>query len=110
MKLQKGDIVVCVSTGSYGKPCPAVVVQSDLFNSSHASVVICPITSYLVEAPLFRLALRPTAANGLTVSSQIMVDKLAAIKVEKITQQIGKLTASEIKSLDDALKLWLGII
>ncbi len=110
MNLKRGDIVICVLSGDYGKPRPAVVVQSDLFNSSHASVTVCPITSNLVDAPLFRLELKPTAANGLVSESQIMVDKLTAIKIEKITQQLGKLAALEINQLDNALKLWLGII
>lgn len=109
MNLKRGDIVICVLSGDYGKPRPAVVVQSDLFNSSHASVTICPITSDLVDAPLFRLELKPSATNGLVSESQIMVDKLTAIKIEKIAEQIGKLTALEIKHLDMVLKLWLGI-
>jgi len=109
MNLKRGDIVICILSGDYGKPRPAVVVQSDLFNSSHASVTVCPITSYLVDAPLFRLELKPATTNGLVSASQIMVDKLTAIKIEKITQQIGKLTTLEIKHLDVAMKLWLGI-
>lgn len=57
MSLKRGDIVICVLSGDCGKPCPAVVVQSDLFNSSHASVTVCPITSCLVDVQLFRFAI-----------------------------------------------------
>ena len=110
MNVQRGDIVVCVIAGDYGKSRPAVVVQSDLFNPYHARIVVCPITSYLVEAQLFRLQLKPTLINGLVNESQIMVDKLTAIRVEKITHKIGKLITGEVEQLNRALKLWLDVL
>lgn len=109
MTIKRGDIVICSLSGDYGKPRPAVVVQSDIFNPTHASIVICPITSYLVNAPLFRLQLDPTASNGLKNRSQIMVDKIAAIKSEKIPQKIGVISINEIERLNQALKFWLAI-
>src|ERR1017187_6373104 len=60
MEIMRGDVVVCAAPGDYGKPRPAVVVQSDLFNGTHASVVVCLITSHLEDAPLFRI---PIAAG-----------------------------------------------
>jgi mRNA interferase MazF len=53
--LKRGDLVVVVLPGDYGKPGPALIVQADLFNETHASVTIVPVTSMLVDAPLFRL-------------------------------------------------------
>lgn len=71
--MKRGDIVLAVARGDYGKPRPAVIVQSDLFNGTHASLLVCLLTSDLINAPLFRLALAPTPANGLLEPSQIMV-------------------------------------
>ncbi|OAI49666.1 hypothetical protein AYO45_06895, partial [Gammaproteobacteria bacterium SCGC AG-212-F23] len=79
LELERGDIVVCALSGDFGKPRPAVVVQSNLFNSTHPSVTLCPITTHIVEAPLFRLMLIPSAKNGLKQSSQIMVDKITTL-------------------------------
>lgn len=107
--MERGDIIICALSGDYGKPRPAVVVQSDLFNPTHTSTTVCPITSYLVEASLFRLLLIPNKLTGLTSVSQIMIDKIISIKSEKITQKIGKLSSSEILKLDDALRLWLSL-
>ncbi len=40
--MKRGSIVVVAARGAYtGKPRPALVVQSDLFNPTHASVTIC---------------------------------------------------------------------
>ncbi len=84
-------------------------MQSDLFNATHASIAICPITSHLVEAPLFRLQLNSTQSNGLQKDSQIMVDKICVIKTEKIQEKIGSLSVHEMQTLDNALKLWLNL-
>ena len=107
--IERGDIIICALSGDYGKPRPAVVIQSDLFNPTHASITVCPITSHLIEAPLFRLSLVSNKLTGLTSVSQIMIDKIVSIKSEKITQKIGKLSSNEILKLDDSLKLWLNL-
>jgi mRNA interferase MazF len=105
----RGDIVICVVQGDYGKGRPALVVQSDLFNATHASLAICPITSHLVETPLFRILLSPSPENGLQINSQIMIDKITAVRREKIREKIGFITKSERQAVDQALKLWLNI-
>lgn len=107
--MNRGDIVVSAAPGDYGKPRPSVVVQSDLFNASHASIVICPITSHLVEAPLFRLTIRPAPENGLKSESQIMIDKVMALKRERIGKRIGRLSTAEMAQVDRALRLWVDL-
>lgn len=48
-EIKKGDIVVCVLSGNYGKPRPAVVIQSNSLNKALASILVCPITTYLIN-------------------------------------------------------------
>jgi mRNA-degrading endonuclease toxin of MazEF toxin-antitoxin module len=43
--MRRGDVVTVAVSGGYGKPRPAIVVQSDLLNDTHASVVVCLVTS-----------------------------------------------------------------
>jgi mRNA interferase MazF len=107
--MNRGDIVVSAAPGDYGKPRPAVVVQSDSFNPTHASVVICPITSHVVDAPLFRLAIEPAPENGLKTASQIMIDKITAVKRERLGKRIGRLTASQLARVNRALATWLDL-
>lgn len=107
--IKRGDIVLCNLSGDYGKTRPAVVVQSDIFNPTHASVVVCPVTSFLVDSPLFRLEMSPNKKNGLLKKSQIMVDKIIAIKREKVCGKVGGLSHKEQDHLDNAIKLWLNI-
>jgi len=107
--IERGDIVICALSGDYGKPRPAVVIQSDLFNPTHHSITLCPITSHLIGAPLFRISLTPNELTGITLASQIMIDKVTTIKSEKITKKTGKISSEEMQKLNDALKLWLSL-
>lgn len=107
--IKRGDIVLCNLSGDYGKTRPAVVVQSDIFNPTHASVVVCPVTSFLVDSPLFRLEMSPNKKNGLLKKSQIMVDKIITIKREKVCGKVGVISHKEQDHLDNAIKLWLNI-
>ena len=56
---------------AYGKPWPALVIQSDLFDE-HPSVTIPPVTSEVRDTPLFRIDVAPSASNGLRKRSQVM--------------------------------------
>jgi mRNA interferase MazF len=109
MEVARGDVVLCVAKGDYGKPRPAVVVQSDLFNSTHASVSLCPITSEIIAAPMFRLTLSPSNHNGLERRSQVMVDKIISLPRERIRRVLGRLSEKQMHDVDAALGLWLGL-
>lgn len=107
INLRRGDVVICPLAGDYGKARPAVIIQSDLFNPTHASIVVCPITSHLIDAPLFRIPLEPHLKNGIEVPSQIMIDKMSALKREKIKKRIGTLSTTEYVKLQEGISLWL---
>jgi len=107
--MKRGDVVVCAMSGDYGKPRPAVIIQSDLFNPTHASIVVCPITSHIVEAPLFRIDIPSNSETGLKKNSQVMVDKLTAIRVDRIESSIGSLGIKQREALDKAVRLWLHV-
>ena len=107
--MKRGEVVPCVAPGDYGKPRPAVVVQSNLFNDTHHSVTVCPLTSDLRDAPLFRLDLAPSAGTGLKKPSQVMIDKVVSLPADRIRPAIGKLTDSQLAQVSAALRLWLAL-
>lgn len=107
--MTRGELVTVALPGDYGKPRPAVVVQADVFNETHASVTVAPVTSTLVSAPLFRLAVEPSPRNGLRALSQVMVDKLTTVRRERIGATIGVLEPETLTRVNRALALWLGI-
>jgi len=106
--VKRGAIVVVTARGAYtGKPRPALVVQSDLFNPTHQSLTICPITSDCLDAPLFRIPLPPGERTGLRVASQIMIDKIVSVPRSAITSEIGRCDDRELTTAEDALRRWL---
>jgi mRNA interferase MazF len=107
--VKRGDIVLAVARGDYGKPRPAVIVQSDLFNTTHASLLVCLLTTEIIDAPLFRLDVAPTLNNGLRETSQIMVDKLLALPRERVRDRIGTVDDETMLGLNRALALMLGL-
>jgi mRNA interferase MazF len=108
MPISRGDLVIVAAPGDYGKPRPAVVVQSNAIPASHASVVVCPMTSELVEAD-FRVTVEAGPEIGLRVEAQVMADKPVTIRRERIGQRIGRLAAAEIARLNVALALVMGL-
>lgn len=109
MNLHCGDVVTCALPGDYGKPRPAVVLQSDLFNATHASVTLCPVTSHAAEAALFRIALKPSVANGLKTESQAMADKITTLRRGRIGAIIGRLEPDDMARVEAAAMCWLGL-
>lgn len=106
--MKRGDFVVVALQGDYGKPKPALVLQSDFFDE-HPSLTIAPVTSTIADAPLFRVTVEPTATNGLRTVSQIMVDKLTTVRRDRVARTLGSLTSDAMLRVNRALVLWLGI-
>jgi mRNA interferase MazF len=107
--MRRGDLVVVAAAGDHGKPRPAVIVQTDAFPETHASVVICQLTSELVDAPDFRVTIEPKPENGLRLKSQVMADKPVTVRRERIGQRIGRLGNEDMARLGIALALVLGL-
>ena len=107
--MKRGDLVVVALTGDYGKPRPALVVQSDLFNDTHASITLVPVTSTIVDTPLFRVTVEPSRRNGLQLVSQLMVDKVTTVRRQRLGQPIGRLEDDVMLRVSRALALWFGI-
>jgi len=81
--MRRGDVVTVAASGDYGKPRPAVIVQTDAFPAAHASVIVCQITYTLTDTPDFRVTLEPSDTNGLHLRSQAMADKLTTVRRER---------------------------
>lgn len=108
--MKRGDIVTVSAAGDYGKPRPAVVVQSDyLIDAGLESVIVCLITTHLENAPTFRINVEPTPENGLKNTSQIMVDKLAAVRVARVGKVVGRLDDEYILRLNRTLAFVAGL-
>jgi mRNA interferase MazF len=107
--MRRGDVVTVAATGDYGKPRPAVIVQTDALPAEHASVVVCQMTSECSGEPDFRVTIEPTEKNGLRVRSQVMADKPVTIRRERIGRHVGSLDDDDIGRLNIALAFVMGL-
>ena len=107
--MRRGEIWTASGGPDYaGKPRPVAIVQDDRFGAT-GSVTICPFTSDPTDAPLFRLAVSPTAENGLRATSRLMVDKITTVRREKLGGRIGSLADEDIVRLNRAMLIFLGL-
>lgn len=101
--MKRGDLVTVALQGDYGKPRPALVIQSDSF-SDLDSVAVLLLTSTLVDAPLLRVTLEPSQENGLRAVSQVMVDKIITVRRGRLGQPFGAVPG------EDMLRIWRCLI
>lgn len=101
-------MTVAAGSGFGGKPRPAVIIQADQFETSF-SATLCLFTSDAVDAPMVRLPVSPSAENGLSEPSWLMVDKVITVNASKIGKRIGRLTPEDVVRLNRSLAVFLGL-
>lgn len=107
--MRRGEVWTASGGAGYaGKPRPVVIVQDDRFDAT-ASVTICAFTTDPTDAPLFRPVVEPNEANGLRAVSRLMVDKVTTVSRTKLGACIGRLADADIRRLDRALLVFLGL-
>lgn len=107
--MKRGDVVTVAVSGDFGKPRPAVIVQTDALPDDHGSVIVCQMTSQIANAPHLRVMVEPSEQNGLQVRSQVMADKPVAVRRERIGRRIGHLSSAELLRVNTALAFVLGL-
>lgn len=106
--MKRGDLVVIVTSGDYGKPRPALVMQADDY-AAHPSLTVLPLSSEIHNLPLLRVTVEPTKGNGLRLRSQVMVDKATTIPRAKVGGTIGHLDETTLEAASKALATFLGL-
>jgi mRNA interferase MazF len=106
--VRRGGLLTIALQGDLGKPRPALVIQSDLFDA-HASVTVLPLTSALQHAPLFRITVPASTGNGLRQTSQVMVDKPSAVLRERLGPVFGHADDETMLAVNRALAVFLGL-
>jgi mRNA interferase MazF len=104
--MKRGDLVTVVLPGAYGKPRPAVIVQSDTFEKME-SITFLPLTGEILPKQVFRVTVSPTATNGLQAQSQVMADKCSTLPSAKVGAVFGRLDDDDMSAVHRALALYL---
>jgi mRNA interferase MazF len=107
--VKRGEIWTMAGGPGYAsKPRPVVIVQDDAF-TARDSIVVCLITTDATELPVFRIAVDPSAENGLKATSRLMVDKITTVPKSRLGQCIGCLADDDQLRLNRSLLVFLGL-
>lgn len=106
--MKRGDLITAAFSGDYGKPRPAVILQADEFKD-HPSLTVLPLINEILDLPVLRIHVEPSAQNGLRQKSQLMVDKIVSIPRAKAGCVIGTLDATTLESATRSLAIFLGM-
>ncbi len=105
--MKQGDVIAVALPGDYGKPRPAVIIQSDVFEHLN-SITVLPLTSDVLNLERCRVIVMPTEQNGLQKISQIMVEKASTVPRHKANKVIGHLSSEDMTAVNRALAVFLG--
>lgn len=106
--MKRGDVVLVAVQGDHGKPRHALVVQNDLIDDVDTTLVCFITTRTNIRAP-FRLAISPTADNGLHDESYVMLDKTTMVLRQKCRAVVGRLSNEQMANIDIRLAFVLGL-
>lgn len=92
-----------------GKVRPVLVIQTNLLNTVHPSVIVCPVTTKVEkESEILRVHLNKGSAN-LKVESDIMIDQIRAIDKRRLLNKVGELPKEFQKIVKENIKVVLDI-
>jgi mRNA interferase MazF len=109
--VKRGDVVLVVVPSELGRPRPGVIVQADEFSKDLSTVFICPVSSDVQEKLPLRPIIEAETSNGLRLRSQIITDKMIALRQDRVRQIIGHIDSETSEQLDRAARrAWSGAL
>jgi mRNA interferase MazF len=107
--VRRGDVVLVLVPSESGRPRPGVIAQADEFNEELSTIFVCPISSDLQDRLPLRPIIEADPSNGLRLRSQIMTDKMIALRRDRVRRVIGHIDTETSEHLDRALLVVLGL-
>lgn len=114
MKPERGIIVVLSLDPTIGheqkgvRPCVVVSAPEVIFEQRYPLVCVVPITGTPGEGALYP-RLEP-GGSGLKKPSFALIDQLRSVDKRRVTRFLGRVSGDELKSIDEGLRLYLGLL
>lgn len=113
MNIKRGDVYLAALDPALGKEIsktrPVVVVSNDKNNAFSGTVTILPISSQGVDKTYPFEVFLPTGTANLPKDSKVKADQIRTIDKSRVIKHIGALKPNEIESIENAIRLHLGI-
>ena len=92
-----------------GKIRPVVVIQTDLLNKNHPSVVICPITTNVQpDSEILRVHLSKIRTK-LKEDCDVMIDQIRTIDTRRLIRKVGEVDRQLRSKIKENLKIVLDL-
>ncbi|MFN7904311.1 MAG: type II toxin-antitoxin system PemK/MazF family toxin [Pseudobdellovibrionaceae bacterium] len=113
MNIERGQILLVDLDPTKGseirKTRPAVVVTNNIANFYSRLLVVVPLTSQNLDE-VYPHEVLIERSNGILKSSKANVAQIRAVDRSRIRSKLGKVSDKNLKEIDIALKLHLGLL
>lgn len=106
--MNRGELWTATGGVYVSKPRPVLIIQDDRFAGTDAVVVI-PLTTRAVDAPLTRIPVAASELSGIAQQSFAMVDKVTTIRRSQLGSRAGRATPAQLVEIERALMVFLGM-
>jgi mRNA interferase MazF len=111
---QRGEIYLVRFDPTVGheiqKTRPAVVIQNDVSNRHSPITIVAAISSQFSEPPFPREVVIEPEESGLPKRSAVIANQIRSVDRKRLFGRIGRLSASSLRRVDEALKISLGLV
>ena len=113
-EISRGDIYYAdlrpVIGSEQGGIRPVLILQNNVGNRHSPTVIAAPITSKMGKPRLPTHVCLNRQANGLSCGSVILLEQLRTIDKSRLRERVGALDTSEMKQIDWALGVSVGLV
>lgn len=92
-----------------GKVRPVLIIQTDLFEGTLESTLICPITTRESKSEITKIRIEPGTESGLSEKSWLIMDQIRAIDNKRFIKKLGKLSGPYVERVDQSIKIILDL-
>ena len=115
MGAKRGDVYFAdlspVIGSEQGGVRPVLIIQNDVGNKHSPTVITAAITSQQKDRPTMPTHVRVAGEKScLCKDSIIMLEQVRTIDKQRLRERIGKLTKVEMRRVDKALNISVGLI
>ena len=111
--VKRGDIFYAdlspVVGSEQGGIRPVIIVQNDVGNKYSPTVIVAAITSQINKAKLPTHVEISSEEYGLNKDSVVLLEQIRTLDKKRLKEKIGHMTESDMKKVDEALSVSVGL-
>jgi mRNA interferase MazF len=111
--VKRGDIFYAdlspVVGSEQGGIRPVIIIQNDVGNKYSPTVIVAAITSQINKAKLPTHVEISSEEYGLNKDSVVLLEQIRTLDKKRLKEKIGHMTDNDMKKVDEALSISVGL-